>query len=58
MSNLRFGLIGCGNIASKHAQAVQRIEDAELGAFVDPNLARARNFPPSTERRPSPASRN
>ena len=44
MSNLRFALVGCGNIASKHARAVQRIEHAELGAFVDSSPARANEF--------------
>ena len=44
MSNLRFALVGCGNIAAKHAHAVHRIEDAELAAFVDSNLARAQDL--------------
>ncbi len=45
MSNLRFALIGCGNIARKHAHAVhERLDGAELAAFVDPNLSRAQDF--------------
>jgi UDP-N-acetyl-2-amino-2-deoxyglucuronate dehydrogenase len=45
MSNLRFALIGCGNIARKHAHAVHdRLDGAELAAFVDPNLTRAQDF--------------
>jgi predicted dehydrogenase len=45
MSSLRFALIGCGSIARKHAHAVhQYLEDASLGAFVDSDLKRAREF--------------
>jgi predicted dehydrogenase len=42
MSNLRFALVGCGNIARKHAHAVhERLHDAELAAFVDRDVRRA-----------------
>jgi UDP-N-acetyl-2-amino-2-deoxyglucuronate dehydrogenase len=45
MSSLRFGLIGCGNIARKHAHALTHyVDEAEIGAFVDPDLSRAREF--------------
>ena len=45
MSRLRFALIGCGNIARKHAHALQHhVEEAEIGAFVDRDLSRAREF--------------
>ena len=45
MSTLRFALVGCGNIARKHAQVLhQYLDEAEIGAFVDINIARAREF--------------
>jgi UDP-N-acetyl-2-amino-2-deoxyglucuronate dehydrogenase len=45
MSKLRFALVGCGSIARKHAHALHNyLEDAEIGAFVDLNLDRAREF--------------
>src|SRR5688500_6822404 len=45
MTNLRFALIGCGNIARKHAHALQEhLQDAEIGAFVDRDLSRAQEF--------------
>jgi UDP-N-acetyl-2-amino-2-deoxyglucuronate dehydrogenase len=45
MNRLRFALIGCGNIARKHAHAVsQYVEEAELGAFVDRDLKRAQEL--------------
>ena len=43
MSKLRFALVGCGSIARKHAHALHHyLEDAEIGAFVDLDLGRAR----------------
>jgi predicted dehydrogenase len=45
MKKLRFALIGCGSIAKKHAHVLSHyLEDAEIGAFVDLNLARAKEF--------------
>jgi UDP-N-acetyl-2-amino-2-deoxyglucuronate dehydrogenase len=45
MSKLRFALVGCGNIARKHAHVLhQYLDDAEIGAFIDVDLARAREF--------------
>jgi predicted dehydrogenase len=45
MSKLRFALVGCGNIAKKHAHVLsQSMEDAEIGAFVDLNRTRADEF--------------
>jgi predicted dehydrogenase len=45
MSTLRFALVGCGNIARKHAHVLgQVLEDAEIGAFVDLDPARAEKF--------------
>jgi predicted dehydrogenase len=42
MSKLRFALVGCGNIARKHAHVLSSyLDEAEIGAFVDLNLARA-----------------
>ena len=45
MSKLRFALIGCGNIARKHAHALQHfVAEAEIAAFVDRDLSRAQDF--------------
>jgi predicted dehydrogenase len=45
MSKVRFALVGCGNIAKKHAHALHNyIDEAEIGAFVDRDLARAKEF--------------
>jgi predicted dehydrogenase len=45
MSKLKFALIGCGNIARKHAHVLQEyLEDAEIGAFVDLDPSRAQDF--------------
>ena len=45
MSSLGFALIGCGTIARKHAHALHHyVEGARIGAFVDLNPARAREF--------------
>jgi UDP-N-acetyl-2-amino-2-deoxyglucuronate dehydrogenase len=45
MSTLKFGLIGCGNIARKHAHVLhQYLEEAEIGAFVDRDIRRAQEF--------------
>ena len=39
MSKLRFALIGCGNIARKHAHVLHDyLDEAEIGAFVDPDV--------------------
>ena len=35
MSRLRFGLIGCSNIALKHAESLRRLDSAELIAVCD-----------------------
>ena len=45
MGKLRFGLVGCGNIARKHAHAItEHLEDAEIAAFVDSDISRAQQF--------------
>ena len=45
MSKLRFALVGCGNIARKHAHVLQEyLDEAEIGAFVDVDVVRAREF--------------
>lgn len=42
MDRMRFALVGCGSIARKHAVALHDyLEEAEIGAFVDPDLSRA-----------------
>ncbi len=45
MAKLGFALVGCGNIARKHAHVLHHcLEEAEIGAFVDRDLARAHDF--------------
>ncbi len=45
MSKVRFALVGCGSIARKHAHALHHyLEQAEIGAFVDLDLARAQQL--------------
>lgn len=45
MTKTRFGLVGCGSIAKKHAHAVHHyVDEAELAAFVDRDIERARDF--------------
>ena len=45
MSRVRFALVGCGSIARKHAHALTHyLEEAEIGAFVDTDVSRAREF--------------
>src|SRR5690348_6110764 len=45
MNKLRFALIGCGNIARKHAHVLGNyLDDAENGAFVDLDPCRAQAF--------------
>jgi predicted dehydrogenase len=45
MGKLKFGLVGCGNIARKHAHVLKEyLEDAEIGAFVDLDPSRAQRF--------------
>ena len=42
MNRIRFAIIGCGRIASRHIQAIQANPDAELVALCDLNEGRAR----------------
>src|SRR5262245_25445000 len=45
MSTMKFALVGCGAIARKHAHALhQGVEGAAIGAFVDLDINRAREF--------------
>jgi predicted dehydrogenase len=45
MSRLGFALIGCGSIARKHAHVLNEyLDDARIAAFVDLDIARAREF--------------
>ena len=45
MGKLRFGLVGCGSIARKHAHVLHNyLQDAEIGAFVDRDVSRAQEF--------------
>ncbi len=43
-NNLRFGIIGCGRVAPRHAQSILEIPNAELIAVADEILSRAQNF--------------
>jgi UDP-N-acetyl-2-amino-2-deoxyglucuronate dehydrogenase len=45
MTKMRFALVGCGNIARKHARVLHDyLEDAEIAGFVDVDVARAQEF--------------
>jgi UDP-N-acetyl-2-amino-2-deoxyglucuronate dehydrogenase len=45
MTRLTFALIGCGNIARKHAHVLcSHVPGASIGAFVDPVPSRAEKF--------------
>ena len=44
MKPLRTGIIGCGNIAKRHAEILRSLEDACLVGFCDTNLLAARQF--------------
>ncbi len=41
---LRFGLIGCGRVAPRHAESVQQLPDATLVAVADVRASRAERF--------------
>ncbi len=44
MSTLRFGIIGCGRVAPRHAESLEQLEHAELMAVADKRESRAQNF--------------
>ena len=45
MTTLKFALVGCGNIARKHAHVLREyVDGAEIGAFVDLDRSRAAKF--------------
>ena len=41
---IRFGLIGCGRVAPRHAQSIAQIHKSKLVAVADIKVARAQNF--------------
>ena len=41
MSEIGFGIVGCGNISSIHARAIQAIRDARLKAFYSHSQPKA-----------------
>lgn len=41
---IRFGLIGCGRVAPRHAQSLQQLDETELVAVADVKPNRADNF--------------
>ncbi len=43
-SELRFAILGCGNVAQKHAEAISEVKNAQLTAVVDINLDAAKEF--------------
>lgn len=44
-NKLRFGLVGCGSIAKKHAHVLHNyLDEAEIAGFVDVDPARAQEF--------------
>jgi UDP-N-acetyl-2-amino-2-deoxyglucuronate dehydrogenase len=42
--NLRFGIIGCGRISSRHIQSINEIENAQMVAFADVIEKRAKRY--------------
>ncbi len=42
----RFGLIGCGRIAPRHAQSLQQLPQTQLAAVADIRSDRARRISP------------
>lgn len=42
--SLRFGIIGCGRVAPRHAQSLRELEDASLIAVADKIESRANHF--------------
>ena len=42
--SIKFGLIGCGRVAQRHAQSFKQLTETQLVAVVDPKLSRAENF--------------
>ena len=43
-TKMRFGLIGCGRIATRHGDVISSIDEASLVAVCDTNPQRAENF--------------
>lgn len=41
---IRFGLIGCGRVAPRHAQSLQQLHETQLVAVADVKESRARHF--------------
>lgn len=41
---VRFGIIGCGRVAPRHAQSINQLNDTTLTAVADINVARAEAF--------------
>jgi len=41
---IRFGLIGCGRVAPRHAQSFAQLHDTHLAAVADINVGRAERF--------------
>lgn len=44
MGKIKFGLIGCGRIAKRHAEVIRSIDDGELVAVCDKIVQRAESF--------------
>lgn len=41
---LRFGLVGCGRVAPRHAQSLAKLPETELVAVADVKMSRAQNY--------------
>ena len=41
---IRFGIVGCGNISGTHAEALQKIQEAQLTACCDIDEVKGRRF--------------
>jgi predicted dehydrogenase len=44
MKKVRIGLVGCGEVAYRHVNAVKKIKEASVKAVADIDMEKAKNF--------------
>ena len=44
MKKVHVGLVGCGEVAQKHANALKKIKEASIKAVADIDIKKAKNF--------------
>ena len=44
MKKVRIGLVGCGEVAHRHINAVKKIKEASVKAVADIDIEKAKNF--------------